>query len=346
MRIMRELIGLSRESFRPLLVCQPESQLAKKAEAQGIDVELVKIRGNIDPISVIKFIRLFHRRKVNIVHTHSNADSWNAAIAAKLSSGRPTVVRTRHLSVPFNNRLIYNFMADRVVTVGEAVRQFMIRKGIRPQKVLTISSGVDVDRFNPEKVRETLRDKLGIPSDALVFGTAAIFRRNKGHRFLLEAASTILDRFPTAKLLLAGDGPQKGNLLQIIDEKHLQSSVVMPGFVEDMPRLLNSLDIFVFPSVEEAFPNAILEAMAMNKPVVATRVGGIPDILEDGETGYLVEPENSDAIADRVIKLLSNQQLRLEMGQKGRQVALENNQQIMIEKLERLYSGLMENFHK
>ena len=129
MRIMRELVGLSRDSFRPLLVCQPDSQFAKKAEAQEIDTELVKMRGNIDPLSVIKFIRLYHRRKVDIVHTHSNADSWNASIAAKLSPRRPTVVRTRHLSVPFNNRLIYNFMADRVVTVGESLHQFMSRRG-------------------------------------------------------------------------------------------------------------------------------------------------------------------------------------------------------------------------
>jgi len=307
----------------------------------------MRIRGNIDPISMIQLLRLYHRRKIDIVHTHSNRDSWNASIAAKLSPNRPIVVRTRHLSVPFKNRLIYNNMADQVITVGEEVRRYMTQeKGIHDHKVLAISSGVDVDRFNPDRVRETLRDKLGIPPDALVFGTAAFFRRNKGHRFLLEAASTILGRFPAAKLLLAGDGPQKGNLLRIIDEKQLQSAVVMPGFVEDIPRLLNSMDIFVFPSIEEAYPNAILEAMAMNKPVVATRVGGIPDILEDGVTGYLVEPENSDAIADRVIKLLSDEQLRLKIGQKGRQVALENNQQIMIEKLERLYFSLMEKFHK
>ena len=182
MRIMREILGLSQESFRPLLVCQPKSQFAQKAEAQGINVELLKMRSNIDPISVVQFIRLYHRRKVDIVHTHSNADSWNASIAAKLSSHRPIVVRTRHLSVPFNNCLIYNFMADHVITVGEEVRRYMIReKGIHPQKVLAISSGVDVNKFNPEKVRGNLRDKLGIPPDALVFGTAAIFRRNKGH---------------------------------------------------------------------------------------------------------------------------------------------------------------------
>ena len=347
MRIMGEILGLSRESFRPFLACQPASQFSQKAEAQGVDFELIKMRSNIDPLSVVQFIRLYHRRKVNIVHTHSNADSWNASIAAKFSPSRPIVVRTRHLSVPFNNRLIYNCMADQVITVGEAVCRYMIReKGIHPQKVLAISSGVDVNKFNPEKVRGNLRDKLGIPPDALVFGTAAIFRKNKGHRFLLEAAPTILETFPGARLLLAGEGPQKGNLLRLIDAKQLHDTVVMPGFIDDMPRLLNSMDVFVFPSLEEAYPNAILEAMAMQKPIVATRVGGIPDILEDGQTGYLVEPRNADAIGDRVVNLLSDQKLRSIMGRKGRQVALENNQQIMIEKLERLYFNLMEKFHK
>ncbi len=339
MRILRELLGLSRKSFRPLLACQPGSQFAEKAKALDLDVELVKMRGNVDPLSVIQMIRLYHRRKVDIVHTHSNADSWNASLAAKLSPRRPVVVRTRHLSIPFNNRLIYNFMADRVVTVGEAVRQYMIReKGIHPQKVLAIPSGVDVNKFNPERVKDDLREELGISPDVLVFGTAAILRQNKGHRVLLEATPKILRSFPTARLLLAGDGPQKENLLRILAEKQLQGTVIMPGFLEDMPRVLNSMDVFVFPSLEEAFPNAVIEAMAMEKPIVATRVGGIPDIVEEGQTGYLVEPGDADGIADRVIKLLGDKNLRSTMGRKGRQFALSRgSQQVMIQKLEELY---------
>ena len=344
MRIMREMTSLSRDCFAPLLACQPESQIGKEALARGLDVEFVKVRGNIDPLTIVKFIGLYRRRSVDIVHTHSNADSWNASIAAKLSSRRPLVVRTRHLSASFNTRMIYNFMADRVVTTGEYVRQYMIRdKGIDPRKVVAIPSGIDLTRFDPDQVHEDLREELRIPPDAPVFGTAAVFRWKKGHRYLLEATQEILHSFPEARLLLVGDGPQEKNLLGTVEELGIRSSVIMPGYRDDMPRVLKSMDVFVFPTLEEAFPNAVMEAMAMRKPVVATHVGGVPDIVQEGQTGYLVPPKDTRAITEKVLALLKDKKLREEMGSRGREFVEANcSQQLMVQKLERLYFGLME----
>jgi glycosyltransferase involved in cell wall biosynthesis len=287
---------------------------------------------------------LYQRRSVDIVHTHSNADSWNASIAAKLSPRHPIVVRTRHLSCAFNNRVIYNLMADRVVTTGEYVRQYMVReKRIDPARVVAIPSGVDLTRFDPDRVRDDLRGEWGIPPDAVVFGTAAIFRKKKGHHYLLQATQQIVRSLPLAKLLLVGEGPQEKNLLRIIEELGIRDSVILPGYREDMPRVLNSMDVFVFPTLEEAFPNAVMEAMAMRKPVVATGVGGVPDIVQDGQTGYLVPPENPGAIAEKVIALLKDKKLREEMGIKGRKFVEENaSQQMMVQRLERLYFTLLE----
>ena len=248
-RTMRELTSLSRERFRPLLACRPESKIGEKALAQGLQVESVRIRGNFDPIAVARFMGLYRRHSVDIVHTHSSADSWIASTAAKLSSRHPVVVRTRHLSCSFNSRLIYNFMADKVITVGESTRQYMIHeKVIDENRVMTIRTGVDLSEFNPERVRNDLREELGISPDTPIFGTAAVFRVLKGHRYLLEATKEILRACPEAKLLLAGAGPQEKNLLRIIEEKGIGPSVVMPGFREDVPRVLNTLDVFVFPS--------------------------------------------------------------------------------------------------
>jgi glycosyltransferase involved in cell wall biosynthesis len=344
MRIMREMTSISRQAFIPLLACQPESQIAQEARGRGLELELVKIRGNIDPLAIVKFIGLYRRRSVHIVHTHSNADSWNASIAAKLSLRRPLVVRTRHLSASFNNRMIYNFMADRVVTTGEYVRQYMIReRNIDPGKVVAISSGIDLTRFDPGRVRGNLRGEWKIPPGVLVFGTASIFRKKKGHHHLLEATREILRSFPSAKLLLVGEGPQEKNLLRLIEELGIRDSVIMPGFQDDMPRVLNSMDVFVFPTLEEAFPNAVMEAMAMRKPVVASRVGGVPDIVQDGQTGYLVDPGDPRAIAEKVVALFKDKKLREEMGLRGGKFVAENaSQQIMVQKLESLYITLME----
>jgi glycosyltransferase involved in cell wall biosynthesis len=343
MRIMREMTSLPRDAFRLLLACQPESQIGEKARAQGFSVEFVKMRGNIDPLAVLALIRIYRRHGVDIVHSHSNADSWNASIAAKLTPRRPLVVRTRHLSAAFNNRLIYNFMADRVVTTGEYTRQYMIReKGIDPQRVLAIPSGINLQRFNPERVQENLKAELGIPPDAPVFGSASIFRRKKGYHHLLEATKEILRAFPGAKLLLVGDGPQKESLTAMIGELAIQPSVILPGFREDMPQVLNTMDIFVFPTLEEAFPNAVMEAMAMGRAVVATRVGGVPDIVTDGQNGLLVEPGDISGMVSKVSILLRDQAMRCAMGERGRKFVEANcRQEIMVKKLEQLYQGLM-----
>ncbi len=345
MRILREMRNLDRETFLPLLACQPNSGIAGKAKEQGAAVDFVKIRGNIDPLAIFQFIRLFRLRSVDIVHTHSNADSWNAALAARFLRHRPRVIRTRHLSASFNNRVIYSFMADRVVTTGEYTRTYMIReKGIDPERVVAIPSGIDLTRFDPVATQGNLRGELGIGADTPVFGSASVFRRKKGYDFLLAATPRILSVHPSAKLLLVGEGPQEKNLRRRIEELRIEGAVILPGFREDMPRVLNTMDIFVFPTLEEAFPNAIMEAMAMKRPVVASRVGGVPDIVHDGETGYLVEPGDPSAIAEKVSTLLQNQSLREKIGEEGRRFVEKNcSHNIMVHRLEGVYRDLMGN---
>jgi glycosyltransferase involved in cell wall biosynthesis len=343
-RTIRELTSLSRERYRPLLACRPESKIGEKALARGLEVEYVNMRGNFDPIAVAHLIRLYRRCSVDIVHTHSTADSWIASTAGKLSSRRPVVVRTRHLSCSFNNRMIYNFMADQVITVGESTRQYMIHeKGIDERRVLTIPTGVDLTVFNPDRFRDDLRKELGISPETPVFGTLAVFRKLKGHHYLLEATKEILHFCPGAKLLLVGAGPQEKNLLRIIEEEGLGPSVILPGFRDDAPQVLNTLDVFVFPSLEEALGTAVLEAMAMKRPVVATRVGGIPEVVQEGKTGYLVEPGNPGAIAEKVIPLLQDKDLCLKMGSQGRRwVEAYYDNRLMVQRIEQLYQRLME----
>ena len=345
MRILREMRTLDRKTFLPLLACQPDSGIAGKAKEQGADVDFVRIRGNIDPLAVFRFRRIFRLRNVDIVHTHSNADSWNASLAARFLRRRPWVVRTRHLSASFHNRLIYSFMADRVVTTGEYTRTYMIReKGIDPERVVAIPSGIDLNRFDPGATRENLRGELGLGKDTPVFGSASIFRRKKGYDFLLEATPRILSAHPSAKLLLVGGGPQEENLRRRIEELKIEEAVILSGFREDMPRVLNTMDIFVFPTLEEAFPNAVMEALAMKRAVVASRVGGVPDIIRDGETGFLVEPGDPAAIAEKVSFLFRNRSLRTKIGEAGRRFVEANcSHNIMVRRVEGVYRNLMEN---
>ncbi len=342
-RTLRELLGLPRNSFRAMLACPPEARIGTNARQEGVHVESVKIRANFDPLAVLQFMRMYTRQGVDIVHTHSLADSWSASTAAKLSRRRPRVVRTRHLNAAFRNRLLYTFMAERVITVGESTRRYMItEKGIPEGRVLTIATGVDLTEFDPGKNRQDLRQELGIPADAPVFGTVAVFRHLKGHRFLLEAVPEIIRSVPGARLLLVGEGPQQKNLLKIVAEKGIGESVIMPGFRKDIPRALNTMDVFVFPSLQEALGTAILEAMAMEKPVVASRAGGIPELVAEGRTGFLLEPGDPQAIAQKVSVLLKDPGLRQEMGRAGRKfVEAHYDNRSMVERLAELYRNLV-----
>ena len=343
-RTLREIMGLSRDSFRPILACQPESRIGEEARKRQLRVEIVKMRGNFDPLAVARLLWMVHHYSVDIVHTHSSADSWMASTAAKISPRRPKVVRTRHLNASFNIRLIYSFMADRVVTVGGSTRQYMIReKGIPAEKVMTIPTGIDLSVFNAEGDQGDLRQELGIPSQAPVFGTVSVFRRLKGHQVLLEATPEILRAVPGARLLLAGEGPQEKNIRRKIEELGIGKAVLMPGFREDVPRVLNTMDVFVFPSLQEALGTAILEALAMKRAVAASRVGGIPEIIEDGRTGFFIDPQNPTDIAGKVTLLLKNPELRRQMGDQGRRfVETHYDQRLMVRRLEDLYREFAE----
>ena len=343
-RTVRELLGLSCDSFRPILACQPESRIGDETRKRQLRVETVRMRGNFDPLAVARLLWMIHHYSVDIVHTHSSADSWMASTAAKISPRRPKVVRTRHLNASFNIRLIYSFMADRVVTVGGSTRQYMIReKGIPAEKVMTIPTGIDLSVFNADGDQGDLRQELGIPSQAPVFGTVSVFRRLKGHQVLLEATPKILRAIPEARLLLAGEGPQERNIRNKIEELGIGRSVLMPGFREDVPRVLNTMDVFVFPSLQEALGTAILEALAMRRAVVASRVGGIPEIIEDGKTGFFINPENPTDVAEKVIRLLKNPELRRQVGDQGRRfVEAHYDHRLMVRRLENLYRELEE----
>ena len=344
---MRELVGLSPDRFRPLLACRPGSRIGHEASARGIAVEWVKMRGNFDPWAVWQLVKLIRRHRVDIVHTHSSADSWMSSVAAKLSPRRPWVVRTRHLSCAIGNRMIYRWLADRVITVGESTRQYMIdEKGIQKDKVITIPTGVDLERFHPRRVKRDFRNEMGVPPDAPVLGTVAVFRRLKGHVYLLRAMREILSVHPDAKLLLVGEGPQEENLRRTIAEEGLGRSVLLPGYREDVERILQAMDVFVFPSLQEALGTAIIEAMAMEKAVVASRVGGIPEIVVDGKTGFLVNPEDVRGIAEKVLFLFRHRALAESMGKAGRKVVEEHfDTRKMVGRIEKLYERLWAEKH-
>ncbi|MDI6744874.1 MAG: glycosyltransferase family 4 protein [Thermodesulfovibrionales bacterium] len=320
-RTLQECIGLKKRGVRALILCQPESRLNKRALAEGIEVRTCRMRKSYDILAISHILKLIRSENIDIISTHSGRDSLLAGIAGRLSRKKPIIVRTRHLALPITSKFTYNLLAHKVVTVSEYVRQYLIGSGIAPGKIAAIPTGIDADKFNPEKVDDSLRQELGLQKDVPVIGTISILRRKKGHHIILDAIPSVLKEIPEAVFVFAGDGPQKENILNKIKTSGLSEKVFMLGLRTDIPEILKSIDVFALPTLQEALGTSFIEAMAMGKPVIGADVGGVSEVIKNSVNGYLVEPDNPHALAEAIIKTLKDRERARSMGMEGRKIA-------------------------
>lgn len=320
-RTLHEAIGLRKLGARVLILCQPDSRLAVRAQENGIEVRMVKMRKSFDLSAIWQIMRVIREERVDIVNTHSGRDSILAGIAGRLSSKKPVIVRTRHLALPITSKFTYSVLPHMVVAVSEYVRQYLVSLGIPAERVTTVTTGVNLSRFDPAAEAGTLKQELKLDEHCLLVGTVAILRFKKGHHVLLEAIPKILAAVPNAIFVFAGDGPQHENLSKAIEEKNLTQHVLLLGLRRDIPQVLESIDLFVLPTLEEALGTSFLEAMAMKKPVIGTRVGGVPEVIHEGKNGLLVNPGDPEDLANAVIRLLKSPDLAKSMGEQGRTFA-------------------------
>jgi glycosyltransferase involved in cell wall biosynthesis len=302
LRILAETRWLRTHGWGALVACQPGSGLLGEAKAAGVDVIAVRMRGAIDLGALWALRRLMKTRAVSLVHTHSSTDSWLGALAAR-SLGLP-VVRSRHVSIAIRSALGYR-LADRIVASGEAVRALVVAAGVPPERVVAIPPGVDTTRFHPAVSGAAVRDELSLgPGESLV-GLVANIRGSKGHNVFLEAAREILAAAPRARFVIVGDGVGYEDVRRRVSALGLAERVTMTGFRRDIPEVMAALDVLVLPSIRsEATSQVISQAFAVGTPVVATAVGGSPELVRDGETGRLVPPDDAHALARAVLEIL------------------------------------------
>jgi len=261
---------------------------------------------------------------------------------------RVPVVRTRHLSVPLKrdpfSRLVYWTLCDRIVTTGEAIRRLFLEElRLDPSKVISIPTGVDLSQLDPHAVDgRRVRQELGVQRATPLIGIVAVLRSWKGHRFFLEAVPLIVRKVPSARFLIVGDGPLRRNIDQWIERMGLKEIVMMAGHREDIPEVLAALDVVVSASTAaEGVPQALLQALAMRRPVVATRVGAVPEVIRHEETGLLVRPGDPAALGAAVTSLLSDPHRGATLGMAGRRlVEKEFTVEVMLERLEVLYAEM------
>lgn len=300
MRIVAESVAMQARGHRMVIACQPDSQILREAQAEGLLTVPMRIRKGLDVAGIARCVRAIRTHGIDIVHTHSSPDAWTCGMAARLAGVR--VVRSRHLSTPvkrrWSSRFVYGRLADRVITSGQAIKDHLVQAAaVDPGRIVSIPAGIDVRRFAPVENAQAVRRELGLADTDFVVGIVAILRSWKGHAYLIDAVHRLAARNIPVKLLIVGTGPQEDALKRKVRELDADSHVLMLGHRTDVPRLTSAMDCSVLPSTRnEATSQALPQALAMKVPVIATAVGGLPEVVIHQETGLLVPPSNADAL--------------------------------------------------
>ena len=343
-RILLEAQELIKQGHKVTIVCPPHSGLAQRASKADIPTVFIKFRHIFDVFAIWKIIRLIKKKDIHIVHTHSSIDSWIASVASKMA-GVPILVRTRHLSVPIATHML-NFvyrMPDAIITTGESIRRRMIEVNkLDGHRIVSIPTGVQLDKFNPNITASYLREELSIGEQTPIITMVAVLRSWKRHEVFLESAKWVLCEFPQARFLIVGDGPGWERIHGKIMELNLGKNVIMTGHRENMPEILSATDVAVLTSERyEGVPQAVLQYLAMERPVVATDVGSISEAIQHGKTGILVPPNDARNVAEGVLRLLNDEKLARRLGKNGRKLVEERfSSQAMMEATLNLYYHL------
>jgi len=319
---------LNTEQYKALICClTPRMEMLPRFQQAGIEVVPLGMQ-SYSVLSILRAVHdlraLIHIRQIDLIHTTNFSDGLLGRVVARLT-GVPVVLSSIHAFYRSKPRLellldmVTARLADGVIVVSEAVRQFAIADlKIPDNKIDVVYNGitslpvvVDV-----ESIRR-IRAEIGLRSDSSVVACVGSLKEVKGHKYLLQAMPLILRDVPNVQFLIIGDGPLQPELRSLATALGIADKVCFAGLREDVRTILPAIDILVQPSLQETFSLAILEAMAAEKTVVATKVGGIPELVEDGRTGLLVPPENPSAIAKAVISLLSSPYKRRMFGVAG-----------------------------
>jgi glycosyltransferase involved in cell wall biosynthesis len=338
--------GLRRRGHDVTLILEPGSPIFSRAAEQGLRVEPVRMGRARYPSAIRSFRAILARERPALLHVNSSRDSWIGGLAARLVSPRVKVVRSRHISTPLNRslatRFLYRTLMDFVIVTGsELTRRGLIeRDGLAPDSVAAFPIGIDIGQFTPGPPERDLRRELSLPPGHRLVGLISYLRSYKGHEYFIEAAARALPRAKDVTFLIVGEGPEEPRLRERIASLGLSERVRMLGFREDLLNVFRSLDLFVIPSVEgDTIPQVLMQALAMGLPVVSTTVGSIPDVVQDGTTGFVVPPRDTEALAGRVLALLDDPSLRKEMGRRGRAlVERDYSLSRMLERLEEVYA--------
>lgn len=320
---------LDRTRYRALLICPEPGPFVGRMKERGVETHLVHLAPLFNPLALWRLTRLLVRERVTILQTHGARANFYGRIAGRLA-GVPVNISTVHNSlkdyeVRSLRRWLYTFLlrltlpvVHRVICVSEANRRDLIEEcPAVERKAHVVYNGVDLSAFPSQLDRRKVRQDLGVKQGPMLV-TIARLTEQKGHCYLLQALPKLLNTWPQLCCVFVGEGELRDALQRLAIDLGIERSCRFVGVREDIADILAAADLFVLPSLSEGFPFVLLEALAMGRPVVASRVNGVPELIEEHKTGLLVPPRDPRALVEAIRNVLSNPTAASEMGAAGR----------------------------
>lgn len=345
---------INKEKYKLLFVSSQQKTFVDELRKRNLETLIVNMESKFNIRALFQLRDFIKANKIKIVHTHGPRGSFYGRLAARWA-GVPIIISTIHVSIHdypvcklkrdvyiLLDRLTAHF-CDKIICVAKALADNLICKSkINPDKFLVIHNGIDLERFSNAGDTYDLLKGLKVSVKDKKIGIVGRLSCEKGHRYFLEAVAEVKKIFPDIKCLIVGDGPLRKELERLSERLGVFQNCIFTGTMHNIPEILSVLDVLVLSSVSEGLPMILLEAMAARCPVVATRIGGIPELVEDNKTGILVEPKDSRALARAIESLLQNKEKAREMASLARSmIEREFMAEEMAKKIEDVYENLV-----
>jgi L-malate glycosyltransferase len=320
-QVLTTLMGLRALGHRTMLVAHSEGELRQRA-AEGLDLVPLAPKTELDLTAAWRLSRLLRQLKPDVIHAHDPHGVAMAALALSMSTQivKPPLVASRRVDFHLRGNSLSRWkyrQVDCFICASEAIRQMLVGDGVPESRAVTVHEGIDIERVERADPAN-LHGEFWLPHHAPIVGNVAALVPHKGQRHLIDAAKAVVLQMPDIRFIIAGEGELRPALERQIRDYHLEKHVLLAGFRPDVLSLHKAFDIFVMSSLTEGLGTSLLDAMAAGKPIVATRAGGIPEVVAHEETGVLVPPRDHDAMAEAIVRLLKDDTLRRKMGDAGR----------------------------
>lgn len=340
-----ETIDRSKFNISFCTLIEPHSEMIKRIQNQNISWYTLKKRDGVDLTIPLKLAYIIKKEKVDLINSHDVGSTLYAAIAAMMGKNRK-IIHTDHSQILTKKkyfkiiRYILKNSVSFTITVSNDLKDYFINKvGIEHHKIETIPNGIDTDKFKRSTMSQKIKNELNLRNKDYIIGSVGRLTEQKGYEYLLKAIHIVLKDKENIRLIIAGDGELKSNLEKLANELKIRDKVVFAGNRQDIPDLLKIFDVFVLSSLWEGQPMSIIEAMAAEKPIIVTNVGGNKEILGHGEYGVLVEPRNSEALAHAIRKLFEDKVLAMKIAKQAASIVdLRLSRNIMTARYEQIFS--------